>query len=184
MKENNLTSTDLLARRDLTNFMSIRNAHPGDDLVVGELLVRTFRETYAQKLPSIMTTPEREIELRDVNSRRINGVVRVTELGFQIIGSYSLIAPGSGLDESWTPRTCTLRCVAVDPRFHSLKLSEKLIFDALEVAQKWKASAICLHVQSGADGVARLYQKFGFVRDPRGDKRYMGNAIDGYLIEL
>lgn len=184
MKESALMSHDLLARRDLTNFMRIRNAHPGDDLVVGEMLVKSFRETYAQKLPTISTTPEREIELRDVNSRRINGVVRISELGFQIIGSYSLIAPGSALDESWTPMTCTLRCVAIEPRFHSLKLSEKLIFDAIDVAKKWNTDGICLHVQAGADGVARLYGQFGFERDPRGDKHCMGNAIEGFLLKF
>lgn len=184
MKELSMMNNDLLNRRDLTNFMKIRTAHPGDDLVVGELLVKSFRETYAQKLPTISTTLEREIELRDVNSRRINGVVRISELGFQVIGSYSLMSPGSALDESWTPMTCTLRCVAIDPQFHSLKLSEKLIFDAIGVAKNWNAAGIALHVQAGADGVARLYEQFGFERDRRGDKKCMGHPIDGYLLKF
>ncbi len=184
MEENRMINPELLLRRDLTNFMRIRNAYPGDDLIIGEMLVKSFRETYALKLPTVSTPPEREIELRDIHSRRINGVVRISELGFQIIGTYSLIAPDSALDESWTPQTCTLRCVAIEPRFHSLKLSEKLIFDAIDVAKKWNAGGICLHVQEGADGVARLYQQFGFRRDERGDKQWMGNNIHGFLLEF
>lgn len=184
MEENRLKINELLARRDLINFIKIRNSHPGDDLVIGELLVKTFRATYEMKLPSITTTPEREIELRNVSSRRFNGVVRVSELGFQIIGTYALISPGSALDESWTADTCTLRCVAIDPQFHSLKLSEKLILDAIDVAQRWKSRGICLHVQDGADGVARLYRQFGFERDVSGDKISMGNAIQGYLLKF
>ena len=178
------TRTALAQRRDLLNFVRLRNAHPGDDLNVGDLLVRSFRETYAQKLPEVLTTPARELELRDVHSRRLNGLVRIVELGFQVIATYSLIAPGHALDESWTPNTCTLRCVAVDPRFHSLQLSETLLQDAFDMARKWRAAKICLHVQAGADGVARLYERFGFVRSMEGDKVCHGNPIQGYLLSL
>ncbi|NJL25280.1 MAG: hypothetical protein HC902_08945 [Calothrix sp. SM1_5_4] len=73
--------TELLKRRDLTNFLQLRNAHPGDDPEVGALLVKTFRDTNAVKMPGLDMPPEREKELRDVSSRRMNGVVRVIELG-------------------------------------------------------------------------------------------------------
>jgi ribosomal protein S18 acetylase RimI-like enzyme len=180
----NEMAMDLLKRRDLSNFVKIRTAFPGDDLNLGEMLVRTFRETYNRKLPNLITTDQREIELRDVHGRRRNGVVRVLELGFQIIGTYSLMAPQSALDDSWTPGTCTLRCVAVDPGFHSLRLSERLLEDALARARDWRAEAVCLHVQSGATGVAKLYERFGFRRDPRGDRISHGYEIEGYLLEL
>lgn len=180
----NETAMDLLKRRDLSNFVKIRTAFPGDDLILGDMLVRTFRETYSRKLPNLITTDQREIELRDVQSRRRNGAVRVLELGFQIIGTYSLMAPQSALDDSWTPATCTLRCVAVDPGFHSLRLSERLIEDALVRAREWHAEAICLHVQEGATGVAKLYERFGFRRDPRGDKTSYGYLIEAYLLSL
>lgn len=178
------TSSELLKRRDLSNFVRLRTSHPGDDLAVGDLLARSFRETYARKLPSAVCPPEQENELRDVHSRRLNGVVRVIELGFQIIGTYSLIAPKSDLDESWTSNTCTLRCVALDPHFHSLKLSEQLLKDAVEIAERWKTEGICLHVQSGAEGVANLYMRFGFERSEVGDKVWFGSRIKGYFLKL
>jgi ribosomal protein S18 acetylase RimI-like enzyme len=178
------TKKNLAQKRDLANFISLRTAHPGDDLAIGELLVRSFREAYQKKLPTVMTTAEREIELRDVQSRRRNGIVRVMELGFQVMGTYSLIQSGCALDESWTPDTCTLRCLAIEPRFHSLKLSEQLLADAFAIAKRWRASAICLHVQAGAEGVAKLYRRFGFQRQEGGDKMNFGNLVEGYLLRL
>jgi len=175
---------DLLKRRDLVNFIRIRTAHPGDDLAVGDLLVKSFKETYAKKLPSAYPTPEREIELRDVNSRRLNGIVRLVELGYQIIATYALIHPRSPISQAWLENACTLRCLAIDPRFHSLKLSDKLIRDAIELCKQWTSSAICLHVQVGATGVASLYESFGFVRDPRGDCLYLGNPIEAYVFQF
>ncbi|MGZ3722833.1 MAG: GNAT family N-acetyltransferase [Bdellovibrionales bacterium] len=175
---------ELLKKRDLSNFVSIRTAHPGDDLSVGDLLVRSFREANQKKLPMLMTPEEREIELRDVNSRRRNGIVRIMELGFQIIGTYSLIQAGCALDDSWTPNTCTLRCLAMHPRFQSLKLSDQLLLDAISVAKSWNASSVCLHVQSGAAGVAKIYEHVGFNRQPQGDKMSHGNPIEGYVLDL
>lgn len=175
---------DLLRRRDLANFLSTRTARPGDDLMVGELLVRSFRETYARKLPTMFTPASRELELRDVARRRHNGIVRIVELGFEIIGTYSLIAPGTALDESWTPNSCYLRCLAIDPRFHSLKLSDRLISDAIEMAKRWSASSVCLHVQAEAPGVGRLYEGFGFTRSAAGDRLNYGTQIEGYALTL
>lgn len=179
-----MLAENLVTRRDVKNFISVRAAYPGDDLAIGELLVQSFREAYLKKLPTVMTTAEREIELRDVHSRRRQGVVRVLELGFQIIGTYSLIPPEAPLDASWTPNTCTLRCLAIHPRFHSLKLSEQLISDAIGMVRSWRSAKICLHVQAGARGVAHLYTRFGFGRDERGDGFYMGNVIEGYVLDL
>ncbi len=175
---------ELLQRRDLINFIRVRHAHPGDDHLVGELLSKSFRETYAKKIPDLLTPPERERELRDVKTRREHGVVRVVELGFQLIGTYALIPPTAALSEGWREGAATLRCLAIDPAFHSLKLSERLLTDSVEQARLWSCAGICLHVQSGALGVARLYEQFGFTRDSLGDKLSMGSLIEGYFLKL
>jgi GNAT superfamily N-acetyltransferase len=179
-----ILGNELLKKRDLSNFISLRTAHPGDDLAVGDLLARSFRETYLKKLPGLVTPEEREIELRDVNIRRRNGIVRIMELGFQIIGTYSLIQAGGALDDSWTANTCTLRCLAIHPRFHSLRLSDQLLNDAIGIAKQWHADSICLHVQGGAFGVAKLYEHVGFERQLEGDKVIHGNPIEGYLLNF
>lgn len=177
-------SVDLLERRDLTNFLRLRSAHPGDDIAVGELLVTSFKETYAKKLPYVITSADREDELRDVSSRRRVGIVRVVDFGYRVIGTYSLIHPESEANEAWTANTCTLRCLAIDTEFHSLKLSELLLLDAVEIATSWKAQKICLHVQDGAAGVARLYETFGFRRCEEGDKEYYGMRILAYIYDI
>lgn len=170
--------------RDLANFIQLRPAFPSDDLSVAELLLHTFISTYAQKLPTITTSDERKKELRDVGSRRKQGYVCIAELGYRTIGTFSLIHPESPLSEAWRPNGATLRCLAIDPEFHGLALSELLLDEADRVAGAWNAGAVFLHVQNGADRVATLYQRHGYVRDPLGDKISHGSSLEGYCKNL
>lgn len=172
------------AERDLINFAKIRTAYQSDDLALGDMLVRTFRQTQQESLSYLLTSTKREIELRDIQSRRRNGRVRILELGFQIIGTYSLSAQKSAQDESWTDNICTLHCVAIERKFQSQAILEKLLIDAIHQAQKWRAEGICLHIQEDADAVARVFGQFGFKHDTRGDKLWMGATIKGYLLPL
>jgi GNAT superfamily N-acetyltransferase len=167
--------------RDLANFIRIRPALPSDDLGLAELLIHTFSSTYERKLPSVITTKERKQELRDVSSRRKHGYVGVAELGYRIIGTFSLIHPESPRSEAWNPNGATLRCVAIDPEFHGLRLSELLLQGADRVASAWNSAGLYLHVQKGADKVAKLYLRHGYQRDPNGDKLSFGCELEGYL---
>ena len=170
--------------RDLFNFIQLRQALPSDDLAIGELLIHTFESTYSKKLPNIATTDERRRELRNVGPRRKEGYVCVAELGYKIIGSFALIHPESTANEAWGPSGAMLRCVAIDPAFHGLQLSELLLMEADRVALAWDCQAIYLHVQNGADKVAQLYQRHGYRRDRMGDKVSHGNSIEGYSKDL
>jgi GNAT superfamily N-acetyltransferase len=175
---------DFLQKRDISNFLKLRSARPGDDLAIGELLVKSFLETYAEKLPGVVANEERISELQNVASRREAGIVRVLEFGYRLIGTYALIHPENENNEAWTDSTATLRCLAMDREFHSLGLSELLMSDAIKIAKGWGARGICLHVQDGAHGVARLYEKIGFTRDPSGDKVSTGHLVKGYLLHI
>jgi len=168
-------------RRDILNFLTVRDAEPRDDLAVGALLLKSFIETYSNKLPHITTGADRKAELLDVATRRREGVVKVVELGYRIVGTYTLIRPSSSLCQSWIPRTANLRCVAVDPEFHGYSFSEVILREAAEMAKRWECAGICLHVQKGADGVARLYTRFGFVADTSGDRVFHGHENAGYF---
>lgn len=170
--------------RDLSNFINLRPALPGDDLSIAELLTNTFLSTYKKKLPAIETSEERKAELRDVALRRRSGYVSVAELGYRIIGTFSLIHPESPLTDAWRPNGATLRCVAIDPEFHGLELSSILLEEADRIAGLWKSSALFLHVQKGANKVASLYEKFGYVRDCAGDKIAHGYELLGYVKDL
>lgn len=166
--------------RDLSNFIKIRSANPGDDPSVAELLVHTFVSTYQEKLPGVVTTDERVRELRNVAGRRKQGYVGVAELGYRIIGTFALIHQNSPDSEAWEKGGATLRCVAVDPEFHGLELSTLLLSHADSVAKLWGSTGIYLHVQNGADRVAKLYEDFGYARDPSGDKTSFACELLGY----
>lgn len=170
--------------RDILDFISIRQASGIDDDEVGDLLVRSFGETHAEKLPNAMLPPSRVTELRDVKTRREHGRVFVLELGYRIVGTFALIRPGSDLSDSWLPNGATLRCVAVDPEFHGLGFAQALLAQSEEVARTWEADYICLHVFKGATGVAKLYQARGYLREPCGDILSHGHMIEGYYLPL
>jgi hypothetical protein len=171
---------EVLKRRDLANFIELRAATPGDDLRVGELLIETFVSTNKKKLPHLETSDLRIQELRNVRTRRRNGVVYVLELGFQIVGTFSLIHPDSELNEAWIENSANLRCVAIDPRFHGCKLSQIILNQADLIAKEWKVDRTCLHVQDGAIGVSKLYEAHGYRRDQKGDFLHLGQWVLGH----
>lgn len=170
--------------RDISHFLQLRVARMEDERVIGELLIRSFEQTYRTKLPSVVTNQARKIELLDVASRRRQGVVYVLELGYRIIGTFALIPSNDSSTQSWVAGATNLRCLAIDPDFHGYGFSETLLSEAERVARNWNARAICLHVQKGAEGVARLYEKYGFVRSPEGDMSSFGNENEGYVLYL
>ncbi len=181
MEKNLLELNPKIRKRDIANFIQIRRALPGDDLAIAELLTKTFLTTYEKKLPTVQTTAERRQELQNVATRRKNGHVAVAELGFRIIGTFALIHPESEESESWVINGSTLRCVAIDPEFHGLDLSKLLLEEAERIARLWDSDCICLHVQAEANRVASLYERSGYLRDPKGDKVSFGNPIFGYV---
>lgn len=170
--------------RDILNFVSLRLAHERDDVAVGDLLTRAFTATYERKLPSVATPYERLSELRRVSERREDGAVLILELGYRAIGTAALIRPGAASSQAWLPDAANLRCLAIDPQFHGLGLSNPILDACETAARSWQAGCICLHVQIGAEGVARLYESRGYDRRPEGDMVTNGAKVEGYCLEL
>lgn len=174
--------SQLAARRDIERFVTVRDAHPGDDRAIAGVLVTAFTLTYAQRLPDVKTDASRVLELVNIEARRRCGVVRVMELGARVIGTHSLMRPGTPECQIWRKAAANLRCLAIDTEFHGLKLSERLLVDAEAHAVSWGVGEVCLHVQQGADGVAKLYRGYGFERDADGDIEANGNYLEGYTL--
>lgn len=170
--------------RDVENFMYTRFATESDDKEVAALLLKSFIETNSKKMPNVRHNEERIFELFDVATRRQHGKVLLVELGKEIVATCALIHPGSPEGSEWTLDTAYLRALAVDPNYHGLGLSRRLLDAARNLALEWRVQSIALHVQRGADGVARVYQKYGFTRDERGDTESCGNEIDGWIYDL
>ncbi|MBJ6760692.1 GNAT family N-acetyltransferase [Myxococcaceae bacterium JPH2] len=162
----------------------IREARPEDDGVVGEMLVEAFITQYAKKLPEVVYTDERKRELRDVASRRKVASVLVAEKDGEVIGTVALFPPGAPGSEAWLPRTADLRGLATLVRFHGTGLAKPLLDAAEALARSWNVDAISLHVRKGADGVARMYMRRGFVREPAGDMVLPSVTLEAYRLSF
>lgn len=161
--------------------LTIREARPEDDPAVGELLVNAFISAYARKMPEVRYDEARKRELRDVAWKRARAKVLVAEKEGKVVGTVALFPPGADGSEAWLPGAADLRHLATDPTLHGQGLSTPLL-DAIEaVAREWKVSAICLHVRKGAHGVARLYQKRGYLREPSGDLELPTVSLEAFV---
>ena len=170
--------------RDIENFLRTRVATEQDDRYIAALLLKAFLETNSKKMPSVRHNEERIFELFNVATRRKHGKVIIVELGKEIVATCALIPPGSPEGEEWTLDTAYLRALAVDPNYHGLGLSRRLLDASRNLASEWNVDSVALHVQAGATGVAKLYQKYGFRRDERGDTESCGNQIEGWIYDL
>jgi GNAT superfamily N-acetyltransferase len=154
---------------DVTDRVTIREARPEDDAVIGDLLVEAFVTQYAKHLPEVVYTDERKRELRAVAAKRAVATVLAAEVDGEVVGTVALFPPGSPGTQSWLPNAADLRHLATSVRFHGTGLARPLL-DAIEnVARQWGVSTVTLHVRKGANGVMRMYERRGYVRDPSGD---------------
>ena len=147
----------------------IRPATPGDDVAVGELLVRAFESAYALKMPEVEITEQRRAELRAVAHKRARATVLVLEREGQLLGTVALFRPGAEGTQAWLPNAADLRHLATAPEVHGQKLSSALLDAAERLAWSWGVEAICLHVRRGAVGVSALYQRRGYRREATAD---------------
>jgi predicted N-acetyltransferase YhbS len=162
----------------------IREARPGDDEAVGELLVDAFVTQYAKKLPEIRYDDARKKALRATADKRREAKVLVAELDGRVIGTVTIFPPGASGSEAWRPDAADLRHLATLPELHGRGYSRPLLDEAERVAQALGAKGICLHVRRGVIGVARLYQHRGFVRAPEGDLSLPTVFLEGFFKTL
>jgi GNAT superfamily N-acetyltransferase len=163
----------------------VREARPGDDARIGDLLVDAFLATYARKMPEVVYDDARKNELRDVATKRDRALVLAAELDGRVVGTVAIFRPGAADSEAWLPNHSDLRHLAVDPALHGKGVSKPLLDRAEAVARDdWKVDGICLHVRKGAEGVARLYESRGFRRDPSGDMVKPTVTLEAYALRF
>jgi ribosomal protein S18 acetylase RimI-like enzyme len=170
---------------DLSKRVVIREARPEDDAAVGELLVEAFITQYAKKLPEVVYTEERKRSLRDVAGKRAVARVWVAELEGRVVGTVALWPPGAPGSEAWLPGAADLRHLATSVDFHGQGLSKPLLDEAERVArEEWRVPAICLHVRRGVEGVARMYQRRGFLREPSADLDTPSVYLEAFVLRF
>ena len=162
--------------------LTVRRAEPRDDVAVGELLVEAFLQAYAKKLPEVVYSDERKRSLRAVAQKRAIADVWVAEQDGAVVGTVALYPPGAEGSEAWLPGASDLRHLATRPDLHGRGLSGALLDAAERFAKERGDAAICLHVRKQAEGVARLYQRRGYVRAPEGDLRYPEVELEAYVL--
>jgi predicted N-acetyltransferase YhbS len=162
----------------------VREAQPGDDVAVGELLVEAFVAQYAKKLPEVVYTEARKRELRAVAEKRQVATVLVAELDGRVVGTVALFPPGAPGSRAFRPHAADLRHLATDVALHGQGLGAPLLAAAEAQARAWGARAICLHVRRGVEGVARLYLRHGWVRAPEADLVLPEVSLDAFVKAL
>jgi GNAT superfamily N-acetyltransferase len=169
---------------DARPMLIVREARAEDDASIGELLVEGYVTAYARKMPHVVVDDARKRDLRAVAEKRRIATVLVAELERRVIGTVALFKPGAPTNEAWLPGAADLRHLAVDPALQGRGYSKALLDEAERIARGWGVPAICLHVRRGNEGVARLYQSRGYVRDPRGDLEYSTVSLAAYALRL
>ena len=150
-------------RGDIQNFLTIRHVMPVDDKSIAALLLKSFLETNSKKMSHVKYNEKWIFELFDVRARREAGVEVVIEMGREIFATCARIPPGCLEGTEWTLNTAYLRALAVDPEYHGLGLSRLMLLESIHLARSWNADHVALPIQSGAEGVARVYKDFGFL---------------------
>jgi len=68
---------------------------------------------------------------------------------------------------------------------HGQGLSAPLLDEAERVArEQWRVPAICLHVRRGAEGVARMYMRRGYMREQAGDLELPTVSLVAYVLRF
>ena len=149
----------------------VRAARPEDDAAVGDLLVEGYLTAYARKMPHVVVDEQRKRDLRDVASKRATARVLVALDGNgRVVGTVALWPQGADGSEAWLPGFADLRHLATAPDLQGRGLSGPLLDEAERIArEELGAKGICLHVRRGNEGVRRLYERRGFLRDESGD---------------
>ena len=153
-----------------------RVATPQDDSAIGDLLVQSFLQTYARKLPDVVLTERRLADLRNVESRRKEAVVlALEELDTEdsaykkIVGTLTISMPGAPKSNAWIPGYADGKMLVILPEYHQLGLSRLLIDTGEKMIIEKGGIGVSIHVRREAKGLARSYEAVGFRRAPEGD---------------
>ena len=111
----------------------------------------------------------------------------VAERGGAIVGSVLLFPPSSDAYGSVGPRAKwpEIRLLAVSRDARGLGVARLLVKECLLRAKAGRSEAIGLHTSRSMREAIRLYETFGFQRDPAHDIRIEGaEPIDAYMLGL
>lgn len=148
---------------DARDGVVVRTATPAEHPEVGELTYRGFGHADDRR-----PDPEREALLHDAAARAAAGdlLVAVDEATGQLVGTASLLRPGSALNRQAQGDEAELRLLAVLPHARRRGVGWMLMDQAIERACAWGVPALVLDTGPGNHASQRLYHRLGFERLP------------------
>ena len=167
--------------------VTIRDAEPADHSRAAELLSLAYTEylRLGDEEPGWIDYVANEVP--DISSRS-NDTLIVTEGDTgEMLGCVTYVAPNTspvtrqGLPVEWA----VIRLLAVDPNARGLGLGRRLTEECISRARTDGASVVGLHTVVEMAIAQGLYERLGFVRDPRYDQWPGGNVkILAYRLDL
>ena len=110
------------------------------------------------------TDPARLALLRDAAGRAAAGDLLVAADGERLLGTASLLRPGTGYTRQARPQEAEVRLLTTAPEARRLGVGAALMAASIDRARSWGVSSLVL--DTGAQNVAsqRLYHRLGFER--------------------
>ena len=176
---------DHLPMRDGADAIEIRDASPADYESLGEMTVRAYLGLPG--MPSREEAPGYYGELGDVAGRACLEQVRIVAAYDRASGR--LLGGATYIDEVYgrffgLEDSAGIRMLAVDPALQSRGVGRALVAHCLASAREAGRQVMLLHTMAPMEVARRMYERFGFQRDPALDFEFEGMQILGYRISL
>lgn len=162
--------------------VTVRVAEPTDLEQVGRLTGEAY-------LVDGLITEESEYldELRDAARRAEHATVLVAVetvgAGEEVLGTITLVSPGTPYAEIAAPDELELRMLAVSPAARGRGVGELLVREAIERAVGWGAHRVVLSTMTDMVAAQRIYERLGLDRTPQRDWQVNGYVMHVYVLE-
>jgi len=125
-------------------------------------------------------------EIRDVRSRQAHATLIVAAERDRILGAVTYFADGGGdTHAGWPHGWAVIRLLAVHPEARGRGIGRALTEECLQRARVAGARAVGLHTTVFMTVARAMYERMGFVREPRFDFRPMpGILVMAYQLTL
>ena len=171
------------SKEKICQSITARDSTDRDDQRLGDFLISTFAETSKSKNVIDTLHPDRLKELTATRERRKNGLVRIFEIGGDVIGTYSLHRPGSSTSGSWIETAYYFSSLAIHPKLQGLGLGKSLLLEAQEKVRQNNNTTLTFHVNIHALQLQQFYMNLGCFPDEQGDCLYFGIKWKGFKWE-
>lgn len=162
--------------------VTVRVAEPAD-------LAHVSRLTGEAYLVDGLITEHSEYlgELTDAERRAEHATVLVAVetvgSGEEVLGTITLVSPGTPYAEIAEPDELELRMLAVSPAARGRGFGELLMREAIERAVGWGAHRVVLSTMTDMVAAQRIYDRLGLQRAPQRDWQVDGHVMHVYVLE-